>query len=615
MPPAPVVRVFYADTEGNPFLMEELFRHLAEQGKLFDEAGEFRADIKTTDLTVPESLRLVTGRRLARLDPKTLKILDSAAVIGRSFTFQLLASSIQADPDSLLDSLEEAENAGLISSSVQYPDAQFRFSHELIRRSVVDRISIARRQHLHLAIAKAIELTGAGSTEKVGELAYHLVQAGASADGAKTARILALAARQALAQGALTEAEAYFQQAQDVLETTAPGVAHDRQELALQLALGQVFIATRGYVAPETVAAYDRARVLGERLGEPMQVMLALIGQFSGPLLRGEGEGTGALANAIFATAEHIGSSPALTWGNFVQGVVAYHRGDLHDANRYLEAAIESYRSDDYLGNPQDPGTEALEYLALTCWQRGLADTARTRMRQAVALAEKLHKPFALVHIRFYEAYLSALLRDSATTLRQSQPAIDLAQGQSVPLFFDAGRILLGWAMAEQGRFQEGLAMARVGLAGYMAAGNRNSIARFLGLTAEIEGRAESIDRALTTVEEAFASSADELIDRPYLLWLRGKLLYERAGQENCASTTSDLQAAEKNFRDSIALANRMGAQSYALRAATSLAQLLSSSGHRADAQQMLGPSLAQFVEGFDTRDLIEARAVASGVS
>jgi hypothetical protein len=148
-----------------------------------------------------------------------------------------------------------------------------------------------------------------------------------------------------------------------------------------------------------------------------------------------------------------------------------------------------------------------------------------------------------------------------------------------------------------------------------MAAGNRNSIARFLGLTAEIEGRAASIDPALTTVEEAFASSADELIDRPYLLWLRGKLLYERAGQENCASRTSDLQAAEKNFRDSIALADRMGAQSYALRAATSLAQLLNSSSHRADAQQMLGPSLAQFVEGFDTRDLIEARAVASGVS
>src|SRR4029077_6113357 len=89
-PPAALVNLIYFETEGNPFFVEELFRHLKEQGKLIDSVGDFRRDLGLIDVDVPQSLRFVIGRRLARLSAATQEVLGVSAVIGRSFTFELL---------------------------------------------------------------------------------------------------------------------------------------------------------------------------------------------------------------------------------------------------------------------------------------------------------------------------------------------------------------------------------------------------------------------------------------------------------------------------------------------------------------------------------------------
>jgi hypothetical protein len=104
--PEAVIRLFYSDTEGNPFFVEELFRHLVEQGKLLDSAGEFRRDLEIDGINVPQSLRLVIGRRIARLGDATVKALGTAAVIGRSFTFDLLAAATHMGAEALLDCIE-----------------------------------------------------------------------------------------------------------------------------------------------------------------------------------------------------------------------------------------------------------------------------------------------------------------------------------------------------------------------------------------------------------------------------------------------------------------------------------------------------------------------------
>ena len=210
-PPAALARVVYHETEGNPFFVEEVFQHLKEDGRLFDDAGDWRSDLNTTEVQVPEGVRLVIGRRLERVSEDTRKALTVAAIIGRNFDLAVLEPAAGIDPDTLLDALEEAEAAQLITSATSGRDASYTFSHELIRQTLHGNLSLPRRQRLHLRIANAVESTRGDDTESVAALlAHHLFQAGSIADAAKTLGYLSTAGRQALAAAAFEEAVAHF---------------------------------------------------------------------------------------------------------------------------------------------------------------------------------------------------------------------------------------------------------------------------------------------------------------------------------------------------------------------------------------------------------------------
>ena len=113
-PPAHLVTAIYAETEGNPFFVEEVFQHLSEEGRLFDAGGRWRDDLRVEELDVPEGIRLVIGRRVERLSPAARQVLTTAAVVGRSFDVGLLEALGDAEGDALLTAIEEAEAAKLI---------------------------------------------------------------------------------------------------------------------------------------------------------------------------------------------------------------------------------------------------------------------------------------------------------------------------------------------------------------------------------------------------------------------------------------------------------------------------------------------------------------------
>ena len=210
-PPAALARTVQHETEGNPFFVEEVFQHLKEEGRLFDDAGGWRSDLDTAELQVPEGVRLVIGRRLERVSEDTRKALTVAAIIGRNFDLAVLEPAAGIDPDALLDALEEAEGAQLITSATSGRDATYTFSHELIRQTLHGNLSLPRRQRLHLRIADAVESTRGDDTEPVAALlAHHLFQAGSIADAGKTLGYLSTAGRQALAAAAFEDAVAHF---------------------------------------------------------------------------------------------------------------------------------------------------------------------------------------------------------------------------------------------------------------------------------------------------------------------------------------------------------------------------------------------------------------------
>jgi class 3 adenylate cyclase/tetratricopeptide (TPR) repeat protein len=213
-PPTPLVQAVYAETEGNPFFVEEVFKHLAEEGKLFDVQGHWRPDLSISELEVPRGVRLVIGRRLERVSEDCRRVLTTAAVIGRGFSFELLEALGQVEADVLLDAVDDAERAHLITSAGDGREARFTFAHELIRQTLLSGLSLPRRQRMHLRVAEAMErVYGRALEEHAADLAHHLYQAGTAADPQKTVHYLSLAGDRALAAAAFEDALRHYEAA------------------------------------------------------------------------------------------------------------------------------------------------------------------------------------------------------------------------------------------------------------------------------------------------------------------------------------------------------------------------------------------------------------------
>jgi class 3 adenylate cyclase len=210
--PERLVQVLFGETEGVPFFVEEVYRHLAEERRLTDASGNWLPEVQLGEIEVPETVRLVLGRRIDRIAETAQGVLTTAACVGRSFTFDFLAEVSDAKEDDLLNALEEAERARLVIAE-EGRQPRFVFAHEQIRQTLLGRLSFLRRQRLHMRLADALEKRYAANLdEHASDLAYHLMQAGA---GERAANWLHRAGIAAASHLATPEALAFFARAAD----------------------------------------------------------------------------------------------------------------------------------------------------------------------------------------------------------------------------------------------------------------------------------------------------------------------------------------------------------------------------------------------------------------
>jgi tetratricopeptide (TPR) repeat protein len=261
-PPPEVIAAIYAETEGNAFFVEEVFRYLAETGRLLDEGGRLRTDLRIEELDVPENVRLVTGQRLDRLGETTRHMLTAAAVIGRRCNLEVLEAVDEVRGDQLLDAIDEAERARLAFTKQVGRQSYLWFAHELIRQTLLGRLSAPRRQRYHLRVAKALELVHAdGLHSHAAEIAEHMWQAGTAADPLRTMHYLALAGDRAQEAAAFEEALRHFGHALSILPADE---ARRRADLLIKVGLAQRSLCQWN----DTVATWNEALTLLEMLGE-----------------------------------------------------------------------------------------------------------------------------------------------------------------------------------------------------------------------------------------------------------------------------------------------------------------------------------------------------------
>jgi predicted ATPase len=177
-PPARLVDVIFHETEGVPLFVEEVHRHLAEEGRLTDASGAWLPDVEMGEVEVPDTVRVVLGRRIDRISATAQQTLTIAACIGRAFTYELLRAVAEGSDDELIDGLQDAELARLIVVE-EGRRPRFVFSHEQIRQTLLARLSFVRRQRLHRRVADALESVYAGEIDDhLTDLSFHLAAAG-----------------------------------------------------------------------------------------------------------------------------------------------------------------------------------------------------------------------------------------------------------------------------------------------------------------------------------------------------------------------------------------------------------------------------------------------------
>ena len=198
-PPSGLVDLLYSESDGNPFFAEETVRHLLDTGKLFDDTGEWRADIGVGETEVPRGVALLIGRRLDALLPVTRKILAAAAVVGRVCSFDMLASVSGGSEDELFDALEDAEHRHIIAEEPGGGEARYAFVHEQFRQSILSEFSLPRRQRMHVLAANAMEAAvRPGAPVPTVEIANHLELAGSASPPERTAAALVESGRAAI---------------------------------------------------------------------------------------------------------------------------------------------------------------------------------------------------------------------------------------------------------------------------------------------------------------------------------------------------------------------------------------------------------------------------------
>ena len=225
----------YRETDGNPFFVSQVLRHLSETGAIYQDAtGRWVTEDSLEKLALPDSVRMVIGARVGRLGQDAGKVLSLAAVIGRDFDLDLLARAAKATEDEVLDILEAATAASLVRELADTP-GHYSFAHALIQHTLYEDLSLTRRVRAHRQVAEAMEdLCGDRPGARVGELARHWFSATRPIDLVKAMNYSRLAGDATL--GALAPADAlhYYAQALDLY----PQATDPDPVLGIDLAIG-----------------------------------------------------------------------------------------------------------------------------------------------------------------------------------------------------------------------------------------------------------------------------------------------------------------------------------------------------------------------------------------
>jgi class 3 adenylate cyclase/predicted ATPase len=618
----PLKRLILEKSEGTPFFMEEIVRALFERGVLVRN-GTVKLTRPLAEIRIPATVEGMLAARIDRLVPEEKDLMQAAAVIGRVFPLAVLGKVVSASDEKVRARLSRLQSGEFVYEQLEEAEVQYIFKHALTRDVAYGSLLHERRAALHEHAAQAIEVIYQSRLdEHYSELAHHYTRSG---NTQKAVDYLLLAGQQAVQRSADAKAVSHFTTALESLKTLPDTPERAQQELTLQVALGVPLRATRGFAAPEVEEVFSRARELCQRMGETSQLVPVLRGLWEFYELGAEYQMACELGEQLLTLAQRVQDPALLLVAYDVLGDTSFWLGEFTAAREHLERGIALYdprqhRSHGFLYG-YDSGGACLSFVASALWHLGCPDQALTRIHEAVTLTEELSHPFSLALALYHAVLVHQFRREGQATQERTETLIALSTEQGFPLILAHGIILRGWALAERGQGEEGIAQIHRGLAAYRATGAELARSQYLALLAEAYGKVGQVEEGLSALAEALAVTAKtgERYYEAELYRLKGQLTLQLQVLSPKSQVEETLPASEAEaegyFLKAIEVARQQQAKSLELRATTSLARLLQSQRKCDEARQMLAEIYGWFTEGFDTADLKDGKALLEELS
>jgi tetratricopeptide (TPR) repeat protein len=440
------------ETEGNPFFVEEIVKAMVAGGGLVRHDGDWKRAV-TDEVILPESLKSAIESRLERLGDECLRVLRVAAVLGKDFRFERLASIVDLDEDTLLDRLDEATAAQIVTPA---RDESFVFTHDKIREVLHEELNPIRRRRTHKRIADALLAEHESGTDvAVEDLAFHFIEAGDFERGLRFSRD---AARAAAAVFAFDEAVARLRQARQCANDLG-----DREQIgSVDEALGDAF-RDLGHFSLAAEALESALEMAGDA---PTRARLH-VKMADTYLVAGDSKGL-QHAQAALAAVEASEHAAIVADATMIEGRYRHLDGDLKGAAAAYERALEIAAT-----GPEDPDVLIAIYANLSGTYQHLAEysvgdgwakkCAEVGERHGLPLGSLMYHEFAGEN-SYYRGNWRKAVEHGETEQREAEACQAGARA-----LWARFRV---WSLHQLGRVAEAQGLAREGIAGAHESGD-----------------------------------------------------------------------------------------------------------------------------------------------
>jgi predicted ATPase len=535
------------------------------------------------------------------------------AAIGREFSHSLLAAVARKPETDINSALDRLFHAGLLLRQGVPPRTTYLFKHALVQDAAYGTLLREPRRALHARIAETLESQFAEIAENQPELlARHCTEAGLTE---KAASLWGKAAQRSLERSALVEAVEQLTRSLDQIETLPATPALRQEQIKLQVALITPLIHVKGYAAPETKTAAERARLLieqAEALGEPPKDPLLLFSVlyafwvanfnlFNGGVCRD-------LAVRFLALAEKQEATVPVMIGHRLMGYSLLSTGDIAEGRVHLDRALALYDPAEHRPLAtrfgQDTRVAILSRRSWALWLLGYPEAALRdaddMLKDAREVGQAATLMFALSDAPFTHIHCG----NYAAANAQADEVLALADEKGTLTWKALGMIYQGYVSALTGKSSDAIQIINSGITAWRSTRATLYMPLFLPYLASAYAELGQFDAAWRCIGEATS-----LIGTSKESWSEAEV-NRIAGEIALKSPARDAAKAQSYFERALAVARQQQAKSWELRAAMSMARLWRDQGKRDEARELLTPIYGWFTEGFDTLDLKEAKGL-----